>query len=73
MFVCLCKAVTDRDIARAMGDGARTVEDIGRCTGAGTNCGTCREAIGCALAKGCGVARSESIIALRTLAAIVTG
>ena len=45
MIVCLCKVTTDRDVAAAVADGARTVEDIGRACGAGTGCGTCKPLI----------------------------
>ncbi len=87
MYVCLCKAVTDRDIARAIDGGARSVEDVTRCTGAGSACGTCREAIaaaaqaaageapgGCAVAGANVAKRSEpgQLVALRILAAIVS-
>jgi bacterioferritin-associated ferredoxin len=41
MIVCLCHAVTDRDIDRVIEDGASTVEEIGRQCGAGTGCGAC--------------------------------
>ncbi len=73
MLVCLCKAVSDRDVARAIAGGARSVAEVARCTGAGTACGACREAIGCAVSQACG-ARSEraQLIVLRTLAAVAT-
>ncbi len=45
MFVCICRAVTDRQIAEAARDGARTVDELGEATGAGTCCGTCRDAL----------------------------
>jgi bacterioferritin-associated ferredoxin len=41
MYVCVCKAVTDRDIKRAVNEGASTVAEVMECTGAGTSCGTC--------------------------------
>jgi bacterioferritin-associated ferredoxin len=71
MLVCVCKAVSDRDVSRALSDGARSVEDVVRCTGAGTGCGVCRESLACAVASACpGPARSERnpLVALRTLA-----
>lgn len=34
--------VSDRRIAAEIRDGAETVEEIARCTGAGTRCGSCR-------------------------------
>jgi bacterioferritin-associated ferredoxin len=41
MIVCLCHAVTERDLERVISEGANTVEEIGRRCGAGTDCGTC--------------------------------
>ncbi len=42
MYVCLCKAVSNRTIRRCVSEGARTVDEVGRRCGAGTVCGTCR-------------------------------
>ena len=54
MIVCLCKAVSDRDVARAIEEGADTIEKVARRTGAGTGCGQCLAEIGLTLdmAKG---------------------
>ena len=41
VFVCSCRAVTDRTIRAAIASGARTVEDVGDRCGAGTSCGGC--------------------------------
>jgi bacterioferritin-associated ferredoxin len=55
MYVCSCRAVTDRRIAEEIRRGARTVDEIGACTGAGTGCGSCRaeirEMLSCAHAE----------------------
>jgi bacterioferritin-associated ferredoxin len=45
MYVCLCLGVTDRDIRRQIEDGACSVAEVMRCTGAGTRCGSCRSTI----------------------------
>jgi bacterioferritin-associated ferredoxin len=69
MLVCVCKAVSDRDVARAIADGAASVEEIARCTGAGTECGSCRETLACSLAGAChSAARADrpTLVALRT-------
>ncbi len=50
MYVCMCFAVCDREIRSCAARGARTVEEIGDATGAGTGCGTCREHIDTLLA-----------------------
>jgi bacterioferritin-associated ferredoxin len=41
MFVCHCRALTDREIDEAIADGARDLDEIGRRCGAGTTCGGC--------------------------------
>lgn len=41
MYVCICKAVSDRRIRRAVGEGATTLRELRECTGLGTNCGKC--------------------------------
>lgn len=45
MYVCLCLGVTDRDIHETIADGASSVEEVMRCTGAGTRCGSCQDQI----------------------------
>jgi bacterioferritin-associated ferredoxin len=43
MYVCVCKAVTDTEIRKAIDDGAVTLGDVRRaCRGAGGDCGACR-------------------------------
>ncbi|WP_328824905.1 MULTISPECIES: bacterioferritin-associated ferredoxin [Uliginosibacterium] len=43
MYVCVCHAVTDRDIARAAADGARTVRDLRESLGVASSCGRCAQ------------------------------
>ena len=45
MLVCLCKGVSDRVVRLAVASGATTVDGVGACCGAGTDCGGCRHAI----------------------------
>src|SRR5437763_9378356 len=46
MILCICKAVSEREIDAAVRSGASTLAAIGeRCSGAGTDCGMCHEAI----------------------------
>lgn len=42
MYVCLCKAVSERKVLATIRAGARSVSDVGRRCGAGTDCGACR-------------------------------
>jgi bacterioferritin-associated ferredoxin len=45
VFVCICHAVTDDELGRAIDDGAQTVADVSAVTRAGASCGTCHETI----------------------------
>jgi bacterioferritin-associated ferredoxin len=44
MIVCLCRAVSDRAIRTAAAVGL-TLAEIGRATGAGSDCGRCADAV----------------------------
>jgi bacterioferritin-associated ferredoxin len=41
MYVCVCHAVTDRQIYRAVEDGAKTLKDLRRDLGVASECGRC--------------------------------
>jgi bacterioferritin-associated ferredoxin len=42
MYVCCCRAVTDREVARVIDEGAGSVDAVTRACGAGGDCGACR-------------------------------
>jgi assimilatory nitrate reductase catalytic subunit len=46
MMVCICKAVSDTQLNAAIASGASSVAALGEATGAGTDCGCCRRALG---------------------------
>jgi len=41
MYICVCKAVSDGRIRKAVGEGVTTLKDLRERTGLGTNCGKC--------------------------------
>ena len=41
MIVCHCRVVSDRAVAGALRDGARSLAAVCRSTGAGQDCGAC--------------------------------
>lgn len=41
MYVCVCQAVTDRQIREAAQEGARTLKDLRRDLGVTRDCGRC--------------------------------
>ena len=46
MYVCVCQAVTERQVVTAvLEDGATTVAEVGEVTTAGTGCGSCHARI----------------------------
>ncbi len=43
MYVCVCNAVTDSDIRKAVDNGVRNMRQLGQMTGCSTTCGCCKE------------------------------
>ncbi len=41
MYICICHAVTDSNIDKAVDDGATSFRDLRFATGCGTQCGCC--------------------------------
>ena len=68
MFVCVCKAVTDKEVAAAIDGGAQTREEVTRACKAGGDCGACHGDIEHMIEERCG-ASPDSLIALRIRAA----
>ncbi|MDH3577878.1 MAG: bacterioferritin-associated ferredoxin [Gammaproteobacteria bacterium] len=44
MYVCVCNAITDKQIRKAAESGARNVWDLQSALGVATGCGSCMEA-----------------------------
>ena len=44
MYVCVCNAITDKQIRKAAESGVRNVRDLQRQLGVATGCGSCVEA-----------------------------
>lgn len=53
MYICLCHAVTERQIKQAVSDGVCSLRQVQLCLRVGTNCGKCipaaREVVDAAL------------------------
>lgn len=45
MYVCICNAVSDRQIRAAVAGGARTLDDLSMTLGVGAGCGCCRDSV----------------------------
>jgi len=45
MLVCHCRGVSDRQIKRAVKNGACSIREVARETGAGMRCGGCRTTV----------------------------
>ncbi|MDX9874350.1 MAG: bacterioferritin-associated ferredoxin [Spongiibacteraceae bacterium] len=41
MYICLCKGITDRQIRRAVHEGAGSYRAVRECLGVATQCGKC--------------------------------
>lgn len=56
-MVCLCHAISERTVAKAIDRGAATVDQVGRECRAGTGCGVCHSTIADLLVTRVGVRR----------------
>ncbi len=45
MYICICKAVTDREIREAVQDGATTVRSLRKQLGCTGQCGKCKQQV----------------------------
>jgi bacterioferritin-associated ferredoxin len=45
VFACICRAVTSDEVSTAIDNGAGTLAQVAKATGACTSCGTCKERI----------------------------
>jgi bacterioferritin-associated ferredoxin len=43
MIVCVCNALSDREIRRVIAEGASSYEDVQRLLGVATSCGRCED------------------------------
>ena len=43
MYVCICNAVTERQVRECASEGACSVEDLASSLGVGAGCGRCRD------------------------------
>jgi bacterioferritin-associated ferredoxin len=43
MYVCVCAALTERELRRQVESGVHTLEQLSSVTGCGTGCGCCRQ------------------------------
>ncbi len=56
MIICICRGKSEKDIARAIGNGASTVRDLQRC-GIGDQCGSCHNSLRSMLAQAAAAAQ----------------
>lgn len=55
MYICICNAITDRQVRECAEEGASSVEDLTARLGVGAGCGRCRECAAELLMEACGV------------------
>ena len=44
MYICLCNAITEREIRCCVEEGASTMRELESCLGVGAGCGKCKPA-----------------------------
>jgi len=60
MYVCSCRAVTDRTIRASISAGACSIDDVSRMSSAGTRCGGCRPELQRLLAESAEVGKTQA-------------
>lgn len=68
MFVCGCRAVTDREVHEAVRAGARSAAEVAERCGAGSRCGNCVDLVLAVVEAS--TPASESVLALPVLAPV---
>lgn len=43
MYICICHAITEKDIKKAVGKGASSIAQLSEVTMLGTHCGCCTQ------------------------------
>ena len=43
MYICICNAVTERQVRQCAAEGVRCLDQLACCLGVGAGCGRCRE------------------------------
>lgn len=59
MIICICRGKSDRDISRAIDNGASSLRDLQRC-GIGDQCGSCHNSLRSMLAAAAVAASADS-------------
>ncbi len=56
MYVCICNAITERQVRECAREGARSLDELTFKLGVGAGCGRCRECAAQLLMEACGLA-----------------
>lgn len=54
MYICICNAITERQVRECAGAGARSIDELTSALGVGAGCGRCRECAVELLRDACG-------------------
>jgi bacterioferritin-associated ferredoxin len=60
VIICICRGKSDREIARAIDDGASSLRDLQRC-GIGDQCGSCHNSLRAMLNTAAAAAAASSV------------
>jgi bacterioferritin-associated ferredoxin len=59
VIVCICRGVSDKQVEKAIDNGASTLRDLQRC-GIGDQCGSCHNSLRAMLARAAASASAET-------------
>jgi bacterioferritin-associated ferredoxin len=62
MYICICNAVTERQVKESASDGVRSLDELTAKLGVGAGCGRCRECATELLREACGALAPRKIL-----------
>jgi len=62
VYICICNAVTQRQVEESAKAGATSLEDLAATLGVGAGCGRCRECAKDCLREICGVLQPQTAL-----------
>lgn len=66
MYVCVCHAVTDRDIQQAVAQGAHSMRELSARTGVASTCGRCARCAHACLKEAAGTSQAVTLFSAGT-------
>jgi bacterioferritin-associated ferredoxin len=64
VYICICNAITERQVRECASAGATSIDDLSSSLGVGSGCGRCVECAVELLREACAPAQSKTVVAI---------